>query len=452
MRKRIRRKTSSGFTLIELMVVIAIIAFLASIILASLNSSKQKAYDAQITSDMSQMRNALELYSGEHGNSYPKISEMAKAQSSSTTSAIADFAGSLVKIPESSAGSVIHIILGFFSEKVFAQQIHTNLNCKYYDELDAYLVPHYIARLPLHPLDDGGDVCYKYFSSTDGNVATVYGSLVTQKYADGSNKQIGIVVGKTDLDSLKAICRDNNVSGVKFPLFAGNNSSTRCDSPSVADTVLGVTGGEGDVQISYSCSLSQYSNRLDCETDHSYCDDSQYRNESDCVANGSTAAGSCSDSSGTYTDEVSCTGSNPGQGAGSYFGGYCVDQYGNQQGYYDQSSCVAAGYDMDSGYCSGGGYSDSGSCTSNGSWQDYYYCDNNGSITDSQQCYDGGGNWYYGGQQYTPYGWTSTGTQHYSYGYSWNQGTWQPYGYTWNPGQYTQNVWHSAPAGTWSAS
>ncbi len=54
--------TGSGFTLIELLVVIAIISILASVVLASLNTAREKSRDAKRISDVNQIRIALELY------------------------------------------------------------------------------------------------------------------------------------------------------------------------------------------------------------------------------------------------------------------------------------------------------------------------------------------------------------------------------------------------------
>jgi len=59
-----------GFTLIELLVVIAIIGLLSSIVLASLNTARAKARDAERRSDLEQLSTALELRYSDTGN-YP---------------------------------------------------------------------------------------------------------------------------------------------------------------------------------------------------------------------------------------------------------------------------------------------------------------------------------------------------------------------------------------------
>lgn len=56
------KRTTRGFTLIELLVVIAIIGILASVVLASLNSAREKSRDARRISDVKQLQLALELY------------------------------------------------------------------------------------------------------------------------------------------------------------------------------------------------------------------------------------------------------------------------------------------------------------------------------------------------------------------------------------------------------
>lgn len=65
-----RTRYHQGFTLIELLVVIAIIGLLASIVMASLGSSRSKGRDAARISEIKQIKYALELYYDKF-NQYP---------------------------------------------------------------------------------------------------------------------------------------------------------------------------------------------------------------------------------------------------------------------------------------------------------------------------------------------------------------------------------------------
>ena len=62
---------SKGFTLIELLVVIAIIGILSAVVLASLNTARNKGNDAAIQSDMATIQTQAEIYYGSAGaNTY----------------------------------------------------------------------------------------------------------------------------------------------------------------------------------------------------------------------------------------------------------------------------------------------------------------------------------------------------------------------------------------------
>ncbi|MBM3205826.1 prepilin-type N-terminal cleavage/methylation domain-containing protein [Candidatus Shapirobacteria bacterium] len=64
------KKTKSGFTLIELIVVMAILAILSVIGLGSFRNAQIKGRDAQRKNDLSQTQKALELYFNDYGG-YP---------------------------------------------------------------------------------------------------------------------------------------------------------------------------------------------------------------------------------------------------------------------------------------------------------------------------------------------------------------------------------------------
>jgi len=65
------KNIQKGFTLVELLVVVAIIGLLAGIAIVSVNSVRIKARDARRIADIKQIQNALELYNNEKGGLYP---------------------------------------------------------------------------------------------------------------------------------------------------------------------------------------------------------------------------------------------------------------------------------------------------------------------------------------------------------------------------------------------
>lgn len=63
-------KTKSGFTIVELLIVIVVIAILATISIVAYNGVQERARNSQRTSDIRAIANALELYYADNGE-YP---------------------------------------------------------------------------------------------------------------------------------------------------------------------------------------------------------------------------------------------------------------------------------------------------------------------------------------------------------------------------------------------
>ena len=65
------KENENGFTLLELLVVISIIGILAALILANLNSTRERARDATRQSDIKQYQTSLGQYASENTGIYP---------------------------------------------------------------------------------------------------------------------------------------------------------------------------------------------------------------------------------------------------------------------------------------------------------------------------------------------------------------------------------------------
>lgn len=96
-----------GFTLIEILIVVAIIAILASIVLVGLGPTQQSGRDARRLSDLHEIQNALELYYNKCGYYPGTISSGACASGAPTawsdlSSALQSVSGGTIPVDPSS--------------------------------------------------------------------------------------------------------------------------------------------------------------------------------------------------------------------------------------------------------------------------------------------------------------------------------------------------------------
>ena len=87
-------KNKSGFTLIEVLVVIFIIGLLASVVLVGLGTFRARGRDARRIADLRSMQNILELYYAKNGV-YPDTTPWAGLESALKSSGIG-----VINIPE----------------------------------------------------------------------------------------------------------------------------------------------------------------------------------------------------------------------------------------------------------------------------------------------------------------------------------------------------------------
>jgi len=71
MSNALRRQVQAGFTLVELLIVVIILAVLAAIIVPQFSSATIDAKEAALDANLARMRSAIELFQAQHSGNYP---------------------------------------------------------------------------------------------------------------------------------------------------------------------------------------------------------------------------------------------------------------------------------------------------------------------------------------------------------------------------------------------
>ena len=156
---RIISSQKRGFTLIEVVIVVAVIGILAAVVLASVGEARKKARDTQRKSDLQQIQLALRLYKDTNGT-----------------------------YPPSGCGNGAGIFVNNGNYKWASPGLGTVSN---YVECENYisgLVPGYIAALPKDPNKENVDnLGFSYMTSVDKSEykLLVYGTVESKRPVRG---------------------------------------------------------------------------------------------------------------------------------------------------------------------------------------------------------------------------------------------------------------------------
>ncbi len=71
-----RTRSKHAFSLIELVIVVVIIGILAAIAIPRLSRGATGAADSAVSGNLAILRNAIDLYSTEHGGSFPSVAQL----------------------------------------------------------------------------------------------------------------------------------------------------------------------------------------------------------------------------------------------------------------------------------------------------------------------------------------------------------------------------------------
>lgn len=82
---KLKQQVQAGFTLVELLIVVIILAILAAIVIPQFSSSTVDAQESALDANLAALRSAIELFKVQHNNVYPSAVTAATAGSPACT-------------------------------------------------------------------------------------------------------------------------------------------------------------------------------------------------------------------------------------------------------------------------------------------------------------------------------------------------------------------------------
>lgn len=204
------RKSTVGFTLVEIMVVASIIAILATIMYANFNQGSAQSRDAERKADLRNIQSALELYKNLNGR-YPS---------------------------------------GCNGPDVWSGQIGTSYDCPTATDSQYIigLAPKFIPVLPTDPKLNGVNSGYVYTTDDEGMVYKIMAMDTVESESVGYTHSFSRCgdVGKSSNE-----CASVPTSpAVTFPYNTNGNVPAQCNTPATYENDYALVGGYANGGIS----------------------------------------------------------------------------------------------------------------------------------------------------------------------------------------------------------
>ena len=165
----IKKYAANGFTLIEIMVVISIIAVLTAVIYSSVGAAKVNAQDAKRSGDINSLNTALAEYANDHGGHVPTAQNSSCVLGNDNVSWVCNSAS-----PEGFNIALQPLVAGHYISAIPQDPVNSDGQAYWYATgPDLYPDP----NDPNHGESDAGSVRYVSASQTqsDGGTPIVYG-------------------------------------------------------------------------------------------------------------------------------------------------------------------------------------------------------------------------------------------------------------------------------------